>query len=568
MLKFSMMLQAVDRVSGPAKRIMASVKGMTRGVDQFGKKAKAIGSPTIGLKDRVSAPAKRITSALAGVERQAKQTDRAFNLGFATGRVIRLAASNVRLKESFAAAGRAGKHWAGKAGIGSWGDAAEKAGRGVGALTRKLGGMALTGAKWAAGGAAAAGSFALFDLFGVASKFEQYQIMLANMEGSNAAAKKSFNWVKDFAQTTPYELDDVMNSFVKLKAYGIDPMDGSLRAMGDAAAGMSKPLEAAVEAVADAMQGENERLKEFGITASVAGDQVTYTYRKAGKELTVVTKKGLAAKQALTGIFNDRFGGMMAKQSMTLSGMISNLKDSWSNFLMMVADAGIFDLVKGKVSGVLARVNELAKSGKLKAWAQQISDQLEKAFKWGEDFVNKTDWNAVIADLKAVGNAAVIVANAVATIAANWGRVSAAVKFATPTLQVPQMLMGFATQPKASETAKPGASPRAAAPVPLAAWPKLPAPSVRFPFKAPVAPRPSLAAPRVSSLQLAPPRLSGNRLASASPSAPAAATQVGGEVRVILESRDGTRARVASVSSANRMVPIQVATGRTMAGAA
>lgn len=229
MLKFSMLLQAVDRISGPAKRIQGAVKGMTRGVEEMGRKAAAAAAPARRL-DRVS-------HALAG---------------------------------GFAAAGRAAKRWAGKAGIGSWGDAAEKAGYGAGRLLKKMGGLAVGAAKWAGAATVGAGGFAIFDLFKTAAQFEQYQIMLENMEGSAGAAKKSFDWVKSFAQTTPYELADVMESFVRLKAYGIDPMDGSLRAMGDAAAGMSKPLMAAVEAVADAMQGENERLKEFGITAAVA----------------------------------------------------------------------------------------------------------------------------------------------------------------------------------------------------------------------------------------------------------------------------------------------------------
>ena len=492
MLKFSMLLQAIDRVTGPAKRIQASVKGMTRGITEMSGKTKAAAAPA-----------------------------------------ARLAGLNQRLGAGFTAAGRAAKRWAGRAGLGSWGDAAEKAGFGVGRLAKKMGGMALGAAKWAAAGAGAAGGFAIFDLFKTAAQFEQFQIMLENMEGSSAAAKRSFDWVKQFAQTTPYELADVMESFVKLKAYGIDPMDGSLRAMGDAAAGMSKPLEAAVEAVADAMQGENERLKEFGITASVAGDKITYTYRKAGKELHVVTRKGLEAKKALTGIFNDRFGGMMERQSKTLTGMISNLKDSWSNFLMMVADAGIFDLVKGKIGGILAKVNEWAKNGKLKAWAEKVSVWLEKAFNWATNFIEQTDWAKV-------GDSIANVAKLVAAVA---NGLSNAYKWAT--------LLGAvdAWSDRAFTGAAPGAAPGRANR------------DRQMTGGSAVSARPGAFGPKWPTGPALPPRQFMKKTAAND-------TRVGGAVRIILEARDGTAARVASISSDNRNVPVSVQVGRTMAGAA
>ena len=265
-------------------------------------------------------------------------------------------------------------------------------------------------AKWGLAAGTAASGFALFDLFSTASQFEQFRVVLENIEGSSTAAEKALKWVKNFAQTTPYELADVMDAFVSLKAYGIDPMGGSLTAVGDAAAGMNKTIGEAVEAVADAMTGEYERLKGFGITAAVAGDKVTLTYVKAGKAISVVAKKGIEAEKAVEGIFNARFGGMMAKQSTTFVGLIRNLKDNWSNFLLMVADAGVFDLVKSKIGAVLAKVNEWAKNGKIQAWAKWLSDKLSEAFTWATDFIEKTDWNAVGAKIKDVANAIGLIA--------------------------------------------------------------------------------------------------------------------------------------------------------------
>ena len=112
-------------------------------------------------------------------------------------------------------------------------------------------------------GAAGLGSIGAIgtQIVGTSAQFEKFQTVLETIEGSSEKAKASMDWVADFAAKTPYELNGVTDAFVKLKAYGIDPQTGALRSAGDAAAAMGKPLEQAVEALADAMTGENERLK-------------------------------------------------------------------------------------------------------------------------------------------------------------------------------------------------------------------------------------------------------------------------------------------------------------------
>lgn len=96
-------------------------------------------------------------------------------------------------------------------------------------------------------------------------------------------------WIGDFAATTPYDLAQVTESFIQLKAYGLDPVqNGLLRTLGDTSAAMGKPIEQAVEAIADAVTGENERLKEFGIKARVEGDEIVYAYTKTARKWKLV----------------------------------------------------------------------------------------------------------------------------------------------------------------------------------------------------------------------------------------------------------------------------------------
>lgn len=215
-----------------------------------------------------------------------------------------------------------------------------------------------------------------------AAKFERYRTTLEAIEGSSAKAKKSMAWISQFAAKTPYELDGVTASFVKLRSYGFDPIDGLLRTLGNVSAAMGKPLEQAVEAVADAATGEFERLKEYGIKASVQGNKIILNYfSKTGEKLTRVVKKGNRAMMmaALRSIWNTKYGGAMDKLSGTWSGMISNLGDQWTRFKMLVADSGAFDVLKKQLSRFLNWINEQSANGNLKKWAQSISDSVVPA---------------------------------------------------------------------------------------------------------------------------------------------------------------------------------------------
>ncbi|PAL25472.1 tape measure protein [Sphingopyxis sp. GW247-27LB] len=377
-LKFAMILQAVDRLSGPAKRANAGARTLVKGALEIARRAPGAAR----AMDMMSRAAERIPSRLRN----------------ATVRVRQLA---------------------GHYGMKALEKSAYGAGVAIGWTIRKVGTLILRTGQLAAATAALGAGAAIGGIISVTSKFEQFQIMLEGIEGSSEKAKASMAWVRNFAKTTPYELDQVMEAFVQLKAYGIDPIGGALAAAGDAAAGMSKPLMQAIEALADAQTGEFERLKEFGIRARVEGNRVAFTYMKNGREIRrEVAANATAMRDAITGIWSDRFGGMMERQSKTFSGMISNLKDGWTDFLLRVGQAGIFDKVKARVQSVLDWLNKRLDDGSIDKWAQNVSDRLEKIVDWASQLTEK-DWATFGSDLWNIAKAAWSIAKALAS-AVDW----------------------------------------------------------------------------------------------------------------------------------------------------
>jgi uncharacterized protein CbrC (UPF0167 family) len=270
-------------------------------------------------------------------------------------------------------------------------------------LQSALGGIALSfGVIFGAAGIGGVGDLGT-KLISTSAEFEKFQTVLETLEGSSAKAKSSMDWVAGFAAKTPYELNGVTDAFVKLKAYGIDPQAGALKSAGDAAAAMGKPLEQAVEALADAMTGENERLKEFGITAETAGDKIVYRWQENGKAMVATAKKNSREQIQATieGIWNGRYGGAMDKLSGTWDGMWSNLQDTFTRVFKMIGDAGIFDELKGELKGVLDTLAAMEADGSLQAFAQVVSDELVSAFRELKSWVMAVDWKAVWGDVKA-----------------------------------------------------------------------------------------------------------------------------------------------------------------------
>lgn len=255
---------------------------------------------------------------------------------------------------------------------------------------RRIGAFAIAAGTIAAGAAAAFGK----SVIGTSAQFEKLETTLETIEGSSDKAKKALDWVSDFATKTPFDLQQVSEAFVRLRAYGLDPTTGLLESLGDASSAMGKDLMSAVEMIADASTGEFERMKEFGLTAKQAGDKVTFSWTENGKTLTKTVKKsGEEITKFIQERFGARFSGAMLRQSKTWDGMVGNLGDSWERFKLRVGQGGFFDTVKGHLGDLLDYIGRLDNDGTLDRWSKSLSTGLTWA-------VNKAKGN--IEDLQFV----------------------------------------------------------------------------------------------------------------------------------------------------------------------
>lgn len=270
--------------------------------------------------------------------------------------------------------------------------------RGIASVTTGLNGLIATAGRAAAilgGLGVSLGGVALVKgVIDTGRQFEKFQAILETVEGSSEKARASLDWVSKFATQTPYELAEVTEAFVRMKAYGLDPTNGSLTSIGDAGSAMNKTIMQGVEALADATTGQFERLKEFGITSKTVGDQVTFFWTQNGVAMEKTIKKTQSEiATTIVDIFN-KFEGAMKKRSATLDGIMANISDSWTRFEQKIGDAGFYQEIKRRTQGLLDIFNRLDADGSLDRWAAGISRALVGTMRLVERISTTIMWAA------------------------------------------------------------------------------------------------------------------------------------------------------------------------------
>jgi len=177
------------------------------------------------------------------------------------------------------------------------------------------------------------------------SEYEKFQAVLNNSFQSAEIGQAALNMLTQFAEKTPYQLNELTGAFIKLVNRGFNPTYEQLTNLGDLASSQGKSFDQLTEAILDAESAEFERLKEFGIKASKAGDQITLSFK--GTTKTVQNNAGAIRDAILEYGKMKGVADSMDVISKTLGGKISNLGDKFWGLLVAIGgfSSPIFDSV-------------------------------------------------------------------------------------------------------------------------------------------------------------------------------------------------------------------------------
>lgn len=177
------------------------------------------------------------------------------------------------------------------------------------------------------------------------AQFDSLKAMLKTVTGSADGALVAFEQIKKFTAETPFQLGEVTNAFSILKRNGIDTTTESLTAFGNIAAANGKTFEQFAEALGDAVTGEFERMKEFGIKVKKEGDQMV-AFMGSTQIGVSDSAEGIIEIFKKLGAEGGRYATGLADQADTIGGKWSNLQDAMAQFQADVGEGGLNTVLK------------------------------------------------------------------------------------------------------------------------------------------------------------------------------------------------------------------------------
>lgn len=198
-------------------------------------------------------------------------------------------------------------------------------------------------------GAGLAGIAAVRGIAQVGSEFEDMRDSLNQVFGSVSRGNNAFNDILTFAQTTPFQIEDVTRAFISLKGAGIEPNMGMLQTFADTASTSIDQLgafNAMVRLVQRSAAGglgleEINQLDDRGIPATkILTDALGVTRLELSK--FGQTAEGAAEMvQMLIDGMQEQFGGAMINKMDNLSTKTSNMTIAFKELQNAVFEGGL-----------------------------------------------------------------------------------------------------------------------------------------------------------------------------------------------------------------------------------
>lgn len=209
----------------------------------------------------------------------------------------------------------------------------------------------------------------------VRSEFQQLEISFGTMLKSKEKANALMAQLTDLAAKTPFGLQEVSEGAKRLLAFQVPAQEvtETLRRMGDVAAGLGVPMGqlihvyGQVKAQGKLMTNDLYQFMNAGIPIIAELSKVVGKSETEIKDMVSAGKIGFTEIQAVIKNMTSEGGlffNLMAEQSKSLGGQISNLQDNFDQMLNEIGKASE-GVVSGAISGVAYLVENYQTLGKL-----------------------------------------------------------------------------------------------------------------------------------------------------------------------------------------------------------
>jgi len=189
-------------------------------------------------------------------------------------------------------------------------------------------------------------------IIGAAAKIEVFAKQLEIVSGSAAEANKTLAKMREFARTSPLETEDVVQSYVRLRAVGIEPTMKEMKILGGVAVMMNRQL----TNVLQAFIGLNTRtLRRLGIQINRTGKMAII---ESGNMRMEIENDATAIRVALLDMWEKRFPDAIKRAAGTTTAQLAIMKSEFFELSAVIGKEVLPTINKilkvvGKIAGAI-----------------------------------------------------------------------------------------------------------------------------------------------------------------------------------------------------------------------
>lgn len=209
----------------------------------------------------------------------------------------------------------------------------------------------------------------------VRGQFQQLEISFTTMLGSAQEAEKLMGQLTETAAKTPFDLQGVASSAKSLLAYGFaaDQVNETIVRLGDVAAGLSQPLGDIVYLYGTLRASgrvTNIDIKQFANRGIPIYEELAKVLGVSADKINELVSAGKVGfphiEQAFKNLTSEggKFANLMAEQSKSITGQLSNLGDAFDMMLNNIGKSSQ-GLISGSISVVASLVENYEQVGRV-----------------------------------------------------------------------------------------------------------------------------------------------------------------------------------------------------------
>lgn len=227
----------------------------------------------------------------------------------------------------------------------------------------------------------------IVNLLSAGDAAERVKIQLSQLYGSQEAGSKAFDDLRALAKELGTSFDATRDAALKLKAVGLEPLDGTLKSLINQNAllgGSQETLTGITLALGQAwakQKLQTEEILQLVERGVPAFDLLAKVTGKQGVELQKLIQSGNLGRETIRALIEEigrSSEGAAAKSINTLGSLITQLKDQFTAFLERIANSGAADFFKEKLKGLRDEIELMVNDGRLQKFAEDTSNNITK----------------------------------------------------------------------------------------------------------------------------------------------------------------------------------------------